>query len=390
MFTRVEVRNFRSLKDVKVSLSNFHVLVGPNGSGKTTFLDVFAFMRDLLDKGIYEAINDRVNSWEELRYSIRYAIQLSKNNGLARIEYEECHLFNSSSPPIQWRTNSYPSMPDLLSDIAHRVNENAFLDPNVKAFAIIHRYGSTCLITDTYTYRMAELTLKEDSFSLNNIPEDIQRYPVTTWLKDQFKRFIQPIVLSSDAINKAGKEGRPRVVTPDGSNLPWLIDSLKKKYPERYKLWLRHVKTALPEIASIKTVKREDQEDMFLKIKYKEGQEIKSWMVSDGTLRFLLLTILPYHSDLQGLFLIEEPEIGIHPQAIEPIMESLRSLYDSQALVVTHSTAVVNCVKKEDLLVFSKNPAGETIIVAGSEHPRLKDWKGSIGSAAFFSTGVSG
>ena len=92
------------------------------------------------------------------------------------------------------------------------------------------------------------------------------------------------------------------MVNSDGSNLPWLIDSLKKKYPNEYKDWLKHVKTGLPNIVSIKTILNAEGNEMHLKIKYKEGYEVKSWMVSDGTLRILLLTIIPYHPDPKGYF----------------------------------------------------------------------------------------
>ena len=48
MFTRVEARRFRSLKGIEQDVGPFRALVGPNGSGKTTFLDVIAFLGDLV------------------------------------------------------------------------------------------------------------------------------------------------------------------------------------------------------------------------------------------------------------------------------------------------------------------------------------------------------
>jgi predicted ATPase len=51
MLTLIEALNFRCLRYVKQPLAPFHVLVGPNASGKTTFLDVVAFLGRLVSDG---------------------------------------------------------------------------------------------------------------------------------------------------------------------------------------------------------------------------------------------------------------------------------------------------------------------------------------------------
>jgi hypothetical protein len=54
--TRIEVLGFRSLRAISQPLMPFQVLVGPNASGKSTFLDVIAFLRDLVRAGVLAAI----------------------------------------------------------------------------------------------------------------------------------------------------------------------------------------------------------------------------------------------------------------------------------------------------------------------------------------------
>ena len=46
--TRIEALGFRSLRYVSQRLEPFHVLVGPNASGKSAFLDVLAFLGDTI------------------------------------------------------------------------------------------------------------------------------------------------------------------------------------------------------------------------------------------------------------------------------------------------------------------------------------------------------
>lgn len=66
MITLIEARNYRCLHYVRQELSPFHVLVGPNASGKTTFLDVVAFLGDIITQGPEEAIRRRTQNFEDL------------------------------------------------------------------------------------------------------------------------------------------------------------------------------------------------------------------------------------------------------------------------------------------------------------------------------------
>ena len=56
MIRRIEALNYRCLHYVSQPLEHFHVLVGPNASGKSTFLDVLGLIRDLLTRGLDDAI----------------------------------------------------------------------------------------------------------------------------------------------------------------------------------------------------------------------------------------------------------------------------------------------------------------------------------------------
>ena len=59
MITLIEALNYRCLRYVQRPLKPFHVLVGPNASGKTTFLDVLGFLSDLVSEGLEVALSER-------------------------------------------------------------------------------------------------------------------------------------------------------------------------------------------------------------------------------------------------------------------------------------------------------------------------------------------
>ena len=68
MITLVEALNYRCLRYVQRPLQPFHVLVGPNASGKTTFLDVIGFLRDVVSEGLDAALLNRTPNPQELLF----------------------------------------------------------------------------------------------------------------------------------------------------------------------------------------------------------------------------------------------------------------------------------------------------------------------------------
>jgi predicted ATPase len=87
--------------------------------------------------------------------------------------------------------------------------------------------------------------------------------------------------------------------------------------------------------------------------------------------------------------LIEEPENGVHPSALETIYQSLSSINGAQVLVSSHSPILLNMAKPEQLLCFSKSSDGVKI-VRGSDHPALKDWQNEVSLGTLAASGILG
>ncbi|MEW6696517.1 MAG: AAA family ATPase [Bacillota bacterium] len=226
--------------------------------------------------------------------------------------------------------------------------------------------------------------------ALGNLPEDESKFPVTTWLKGLLAEGVQKFVLNSMLIRKASPLGQVRGFKPDGSNLPWVIHQLKEQSPDRFKDWIAHLQTALPDLVDIKTIERNDDRHRYLVVCYQGGLNVPSWMVSDGTLRLLALTIPAYLHDFKGVYLIEEPENGIHPKAVETVFQSLSSVYNAQILLATHSPVVLSLAEADKILCFAKTLENYADIVLGNEHPALREWCGETNLGVLFAGGVLG
>jgi predicted ATPase len=225
------------------------------------------------------------------------------------------------------------------------------------------------------------------------MPADEAKFPVTTWFRDLLTEGVQPLVLNSLLIRRASPPGQGRAFRPDGSNLPWVIEELRQAAPERFQAWIAHLRTALPDLAGIRTVEREDDRHRYMILQYGSPQgllEVPSWVASDGTLRLLALTLPAYLPNVLGIYLIEEPENGVHPKAVETLFQSLSSIYDAQVLMATHSPVILSLARPEQVLCFAKNEEGATDIVSGDQHPRLRDWRGEVDLGTLLAAGVLG
>ena len=418
MFTRIQTRSFRCLKAVNQSLGRFRALVGPNASGKTTFLDVIGFLGDLmrnrgdvlgttelrsanfenllwknegesfqlaLEANIPESIQTRMGETKQHFSYVRYEIEIGfdKVDNELGINHETLWLLK----PENVESNQYRlSFPEIRSDVATIFlksgrNRNTAITKKPGGNDNYYVHGKK----DNYT---PSFKLGRGKSALANLPADEENFPVSAWFRNLLDQGVQPFILNSRAIRLPSPPGKGRRFQTDGSNLAWVIADLRKN-EKQFNLWLSHVRTALGDIKDIDTIERPEDMHRYIVLRYFNGAEVPSWLVSDGTLRLLALTIPAYLTDLDGTFLIEEPENGIHPRAIETILQSLSSVYNSQVLIATHSVIALNMLDPHQILCFGKDETGATDIVAGDQHPVLKDWKkGEPDLGVLFASGI--
>lgn len=420
MITKIEALNFRCLRYINRPLDSFHVLVGPNASGKTTFLEVISFISQLVSQGLEPAINDRTRNFQDLTWerkgkrfemaiearlpeliraelssnnqtfdTIRYEIAIGIEQVSNQIGILEERVVLTNSTEIQpLQRDFFPMFFSAPPTLISKGAKNAYTVVNkVRDGNDYFKIEFSQVRAKSWQYAFKLGTQKS---ALGNLPADETQFPATTWLKNLLTEGVQPIILNSLLIRKASPPGQGLKFKSDGSNLPWVIDDLFQRDPARFADWLAHLQTALPDIENIRTIEREDDRHRYLLVEYKGGLKAPSWLVSDGTLRMLALTLPAYLPNIKGIYLIEEPENGIHPRAVETIFQSMSSVYDAQVLMASHSPVILGIAKAESILCFAKTTEGATDIVAGNLHPALQDWKGETNLGVLFASGVLG
>lgn len=416
MITKVEALNYRCFQYVSQQLGNFHVLAGPNASGKSTFLDVIALVGDLVNKEFSEVITARAPDYRDLFWvgegdTFEVAIEagipdqvreLSKYTSCDRCRYE-----------VRIGTAEHSEEIGILAErfSVFRAQEGAHAgtEEGIETFPRTHSPPPTIFWGEGVATALIEkradgkdwFRAETDDFgsvyrlgpqrsALASIPEDVDKFPVSVWFKTLVRDGIRTLTLNSHSMRLPCRPGVPKGLQGDGSNLPWVIHDFSRNADhERYERWMAHVGTALP-IAGVATVERPEDRHRYIVLKYKNGLDLPSWVVSDGTLRFLALTLLPYLSDMTGTYLIEEPENGIHPKGVEAVCQSLSSVYDGQVLLATHSPIFLTLSEPSQVLCFAVNKEGAADVIEGSRHPRLRNWRSEVVLGDLFAAGILG
>lgn len=415
MITLIEALRYRSLLYVKQPIGGFHVLVGPNASGKSTFLDTIAFLGRLVSDGLEAAVRERSENFYDLVFkrheneSFQLAVEadipdekrkLLKEPDFRAVRYEVEIGTDSDTGELKLihekvllkRTAERLLTPRTLFPMPAPPPASILSTTSTKAKAIIKKQptGNDNFYPETGEGYAPTFKLGPRKSALGNLPEDESKFPVSTWLKQLLINGVEQLVLNSALIRRASPPQQTRGFRADGSNLPWVIADLRKRTPAKYAAWLAHVRTALHDVEEVLVRERPDDRHSYLVIRYASGYEVPSWMVSDGTLRMLALTLLPYLPAFSGLYLIEEPENGIHPRAVETVYESLSSVYTAQILLATHSPVILSIVDSTQVLCFAKTHDGATDIVRGDLHPALRSWKHEVSLGELFAGGVLG
>ena len=234
--------------------------------------------------------------------------------------------------------------------------------------------------------------------ALSLIPPDRQRYPTGNAVREFLTQGVRYLQLNSVAMRRPTPATRPVELELDGTNLARAVGSLVRDAKADAKSegglalsrWTDHLRYALKDLESIGWAARKPDNAEYLILRFADGLDCPSWLLSDGTLRMLALTLPAFLPGYSSLYMVEEPENGVHPHAIEIILKALAAIPKAQVFIATHSPLVIQEVGPGPLLCFTRDPEAGVRIIHGPKHPALKDWDSSPDLSSIFSSRVLG
>jgi len=376
MINQVHIQNYKCLRDVTVDLKPLTVLIGPNDSGKTSFL-------------------------EALRLTSQ-AVSLDDQELESRSEMRSL-TFRCDGLSIEIEVSTFPP---------EEVRYQLKIDPDCQAVADSLKLNNTSL----YSQWIADQEDGSVEFELGAyFPNHPKRGRIASGIdgsKPGWRFFRKAIDGDQDAeivsvfrcstIYRLQPEQlrsriRPTstpVLASDGSNLADVLHLVFNGPDRTVRGRLEeYLHAEVPALLGIFTPIVESNGQQVLQIEYvldthgdgaekdenkrKSTKHIPCSQVSDGALLLTAFLALA-HAETPDILLIEEPENGLHPGRLEMVIDLLRKMTTGeignkprQVILTTHSPLLLNYVDPSEVRVFRRNENGETTVTPMNEVPEI-------------------
>lgn len=393
MLKRIKIQGYKSLMDLELNLEPLSVLVGPNASGKSNFLDAlqllsrmatchtleeafeppyrghplesFTFgdegIKSLLEKervsfnievdvqlstAVIESVNQRIQKIKETaeKDSQKVNNPVSRRSLPVREEYLRYRIEIEMLPKLGILRVADEYLAALRADGKLKQNRTSFLE-RIKNRLHLRMEGQSHPL---YYERYLDFSI----LSRSHYPP---HYPHLTAMQQELANWLTFYLEPREQMRLPNPVKAVHDIGSMGEDLAAFLNTLKTLNKRQFESVEKSLHAMIPSITGIDVNVNELGE---VELDLREGGKlIPARVLSEGTLRILGLLALSGGKESPSLVGFEEPENGIHPRRVQLIAELLKTrmiLQDSQFIVTTHSSLLPDLIPPESLYVCRK------------------------------------
>lgn len=336
---KLTITGYKSIRELRAfELRNLNVLIGANGAGKSNFIGFFRMLAEM--------------------YEQRLQLFVQRQGGPDALLY-----FTRKS--------------------TDRIHAEFYFDRNGYRFDLVPTNDNRLIFEDEQTWFGGVYwpTSKEHSLGKSHDESRLSS------AQDPYSQYVRPAIKSWRVYHFHDTGETARVKQPhakndtlmlkvDGANLAAYLRMLREQHEAHYKLIVDSVRLIAPFFGDF--VHRDDDSHT-VELEWTEKNNpdtpFKAHMLSDGTLRFICLATLllqPWNR-MPSTILIDEPELGLHPFAINVLADLIKRAAERQQLIVsTQSVELLNCFEPDDIVVVDRKDNASTFRRLDAQ--RLNDW----------------
>lgn len=390
--SKIEIKNFKSFKDVSVNLNDFNVVIGACAAGKSNFIDAFNFLKDLSEDlmnalgrhGLYFIQNLANDPNQPTCIKVTFGDgkpflnRLNEKHNRIQyksLEYEVCINFNNNAPII----NETVKFDFNLDNGEFYENSLLLKNQNFKITAEFENDNDNIELEDFVPGSLLNIVnenFKDEHGLIINSALATIPFNWSNYFKNITYYNLDPKFCRLD--DDTGKA----VLKEYGENLNLVLEEILDD-DENNRKFLNLLSSLLPYVEGIEMLKLDDDRRMFrLDDKYIKSK-ISSLFISDGTMDIIAL-ICALYFESGDIILIEEPERNIHPGLFIQLVSMIKEVSQrKQVIMTTHSPELLNSCDLDDIYFVSRDEKG-SVISKPIDNKQIKDFIDELGIGQVF------
>lgn len=323
MLQRVTLKGFKSIKEMEIELRALNVLIGANGAGKSNFVSFFKLLNEMMEKRLQQHIATSGRAHSLLYFGPKVTRQIE-----TRLTFKDSE-----------KEASY----DL---------------------------GLTQAVGDTLVFEVENfILLKEGKRTISRsigghvetgLSEGTQPDNVIFELLNRCRVYHFHDTSQTARVRQYGYIGDNRMLLADAGNLAAFLLRLRQENGgSAYQRILTTVRLIAPFFDDFELEPTGPQQsEVILNWREKDSDQVFGpHQLSDGTLRAICLItlLLQPENELPALIVVDEPEIGLHPYALNVIAALFeKASHHTQVIISTQSSSFLDNFDPEDVIVVNR------------------------------------
>ena len=341
MIDRIKIQGFKTFKELDFfKLLPINIFIGANGVGKSNFISFIKLIQSLYDQNL-ETYSTQVGPENLLHFGSKVTKSIF---GDLR--------FNN--------TNGYQFT------LIPRKNDSLFVfDESVLYHKDIEYGGGWSNYTISSNVKEAVIQID----STQKISKYVRRY------LESFRIYHFHDTSLSAKIKQKGRIDDNKILNPDASNLAAYLYYLQERHPKVFKRIELTIQSVAPFCEKF-TLEPDRLKEGMIQLEWKEkGSDmyLNADNISDGTLRFMALSTLLLQPNMPEVIIIDEPELGLHPFAINKLAGLIKKASKaSQIIIATQSMNLIDNFEPGDIVTIDRD--GEQSVLNRLDSEKLKTW----------------
>jgi predicted ATPase len=344
MIDYINIKGFKSIKDMELELKPINVFIGSNGSGKSNFISFFKMVQAIFNRQLQRFVI------EEKTDNILYFGRKMTETMFGKL------IFTNDG-----------------------VTNNAYRFKLAQT-----KEGGLYILEEASGYNITKSNNSTGYYGSSNIEES--NIPDSNSFRNNYLReYLSSIQIyhfhdtsSTSLLRRECDINDNENLKSDGRNLPAFLYYLQEEHPKIFKRLEKTVKSIAPYIDRfILQPKKLNKTE--IELRWVEKGDLDSnfntYQFSDGTLRFIALTTVLMQPEPPAVIVIDEPELGLHPQAIQKLAGLIKLASNKTQLIIsTQSVNLVDCFETNDIVTVDRSTIENQSIFKRLDENKLKGW----------------